>query len=302
MPCIDAAAECDRGYSAVILDFNHGSDWTPTAIKEPSLTEAVTKLIDGAIIAQSTAEYEARGSGIGDVAKKRIGAGYIGTECDRELAFRYHRYPVEEKKVVYVTKGELNRHGAAGHWTEAKTAEWMKAAGFDLRTHKVDADGNPMMGFNGKPQQIGWKAARDPETRQYRMAGEVDGAILGVPEELKNLIQTPCLWESKKATNKKWLKFSREGVAKADPKYYGQLQANMAHLQVEQTLFMMLNLDTMKYYPELVTFDPAKAQELIDRAVNVMLSQSPEEMARIASKPDFFMCKFCDYQGACWSS
>lgn len=251
--------------------------------------------LDSALVAKTRAEYEAtRGSGAGDVAAKRIGAGYIGTECGRELGFRYHKYPKEEREGP-VGKGELQRHAEAGFWTEAKTAEWMRLIGIEMNT-----DTGRLNTF-GKPEQIGWKAARDPDTGQSRMAGEVDGVIVAVTNpRLVGLIRPPCIWESKKATDKKWKKFSNETVKKADPRYYGQLQINMAYLGAEQTLFSMLNLDNMKYYWELIPFDAAHAQALSDRAVTVLQSDSPFDMPQLGRAEDDFRCKFCDYHGQCW--
>ena len=263
-----------------LMDFSHNP--------RQSLIDGINTVIDQAIVAKYKEEYDkGRGSGIGDVAKKRIGSSYIGTACDRELAFRYHKYPKEDRESV-VSPGELNRHAQAGHWTEEKTAEWMRWAGFDLRTNKADGS------------QYGYKVARDPKTGQFRIAGEIDGVILGVPEKLQGKIKTPCLWESKKATDKKWKKFNDDGVAKADPEYYGQVQTNMAYLAVDQTLFSMLNLDTMKYHWELIPLDTSVAQKLSDRAVRVLQSQSPADLARITRDPNDFRCRFCDYHKQCW--
>lgn len=269
--------------------------------------QMLSDMMDSAIAQKAKAEYAAgRGSGAGEVAAKRIGSGYIGTECDRELGFRYHKFLKEERppEDVKVNAGELHRHGQAGHWTEKKTGEWLRLIGVDLKT-----DTGRLNTF-GEPEQIGWKAARDPETGQFRMAGEVDGVILGfaptlytVPEalyQLSTLIKIPCIWESKKATDKKWKKFSKEGVKGADPKYYGQLQTNMAYLGATQTLFSMLNLDNMKYHWELIAFDERKAQSLSDRAVGVINTTSPFDLPRLGKSDDDFKCKYCDYHGQCW--
>lgn len=266
-----------------------------------AINMALCPLLDDAIAAASKAEYEAgRGSGDGEVAAKRIGAGYIGTECARELAFRYHKHPKEDRPST-VSKGELQRHAAAGHWTEAKTAEWFALVGLTVQTCKLGPEGQTILDPFGKPKQIGWMAARDPETGQFRMAGEVDGIITHVANGvLAPLIKTPCIWESKKATDKKWKKFSKEGVKKADPRYYGQLQTNMAYLGAEQTLFSMLNLDNMKYFFEIVPFNQADAQAISDRAVKVLESDNAFELPRIAMAEDDNRCRFCDFFSQCW--
>lgn len=269
-----------------------------------AINDILPGLLDDAIAAASKAEYEAtRGSGEGDVAKKRIGAGYIGTPCARELGFRFHKYPKEDRPSS-VSKGELHRHAESGHWTEAKTADWLRLAGFEILTHRTNNDGSPKIGAFGKPEQIGWKAARDPDSGQYRMAGEVDGIILHVPKAIAKVLPVtadkPAIWESKKATHKKCEKFRKETVKKADPKYYGQLQTNMAYMDLTHTLFSMLDLDTMKYYFEIIAFNKQDAQEISDRAVRVLSSADAFEMPQIGRSADDFLCMFCDFKGQCW--
>lgn len=252
--------------------------------------DIISEMVDTALVEYTKAEYErTRGSGEGEVAAKRIGAGYAGTACSRALAFRYHKFPKEERDGP-VSAGELTRHGEAGHWTEKKTAEWMRLARFVIETHAKD---NPN-------KQIGWYAARDLITGQARMAGEVDGVITGVPERLRGLIKLPCIWESKKATAKKWKKFSDDGIKSADLTYYGQVQLNMAYLGAEQTLFSMLNLDTMKYYWEMVSFDLQHAQRISDRALEVIQSDRPDQFIRLGKDEADFACKFCDFHRVCW--
>lgn len=259
------------------------------APKSQDMGTVLSESLDDALVKARQEEYErGRGSGQGDVARKRIGGGYIGLECGRELAFRYHKAEKEDRPSV-VGPGELQRHAEAGHWTEAKTAEWLRMAGVDLRTEKEDG------------RQFGYKAAWDQATGQARIAAEIDGVILGLPGHMADLLPLPCLWESKKATAKKWKKFASNGVKKADKKYYGQLQTNMAYLSVEHTLFSMLNLDDMKFYWELVPFDREHAQHLTDRAVTVLQTESPFEMPRVTNDRSDWRCKFCDYQEQCWN-
>ncbi len=251
-------------------------------------------MIDTAIEEARKKEYDAtRGSGLGAVAAKRIGAGYIGLECERELGFRYHKFPLEPRDSG-ANPGELARHGEAGHWTETATARWLAMAGVVVQT--LDhAQGD------AAPKQIGWMDGKDPASGQYRLAGEVDGIITAVADpKLAALIKPPCVWESKKATDKKWKKFLKEKVKGADPVYFGQMQTNMGYLGITQTLFSMLNLDNMKYYFELVPFDQNHAQGLVNRAVGVFNTKSPKELPRLGRTEDDFVCKFCDYHNECW--
>ena len=208
---------------------------------------------------------------------------------------KYHKVKGSEEG-SFVTPGALSRHAEAGHWTETATADWLRYAGFKLLTHKVSENGDPIIGPDGKPMQLGFFAANDPETGQARIAGNVDGVIVAAPVA----IPLPCIWESKKATAKKFKTFSK-GVKNADTKYYGQVQTNMAYMEIKHTLFSMLNLDTMEFLWELIPFDPRYAQDITDRAVRVLQSKVPEELPRIASDPTDWRCKFCPYQKPCWA-
>ena len=261
----------------------------------------INELIDTALVETRATEYAAiRGASGGEVAQKRIGSGYIGLKCVRQLAMKYHKVEANESG-SFVSPGALNRHGEAGHWTEAATAEWLRLSGFDLLTHKIAEDGSPILDRFGKPKQFGYYSAKHPETGQAQMAGEVDGVIVGVPDSLTLMIPTPCIWESKKATAKKFKNFSSKGVKEADTKYYGQVQTNMAYMGIEHTLFSMLNLDNMEFYWELIPFDVFTAQFLTDRAVSILQSQSPYEFPRITTDPSDWHCKFCPYTDPCWN-
>jgi len=269
--------------------------------------ESLSSILDAALSAAKQAEYNAtRGAGNDAVAKHRIGAWYIGVECDRELAFRFHKWKKHASEDSVVSPGELSRHAESGHWTEQLVAECFRYAGFDLRT-EVPGE----VGYDGKPKQYGYLAAIDPTTGQARFAAEVDGLIIAgpsvVPDAYKPDLEAvlkdltfPAIWESKKATAKKFAKFSNEGVKKADPKYYGQLQINMLYMEPQVTLFSMLNLDNMKFYFEIVKPDPDYQQNLVDRAVKVLESKSPMEFKPIGGNPNYFKCKFCDFKPHCF--
>lgn len=274
-------------------------------VAEPSrsrLNASLDALLEAAHVAKRAAEYKAgRGSGKGDLARHRIGAGYVGIECDRALAFKFHKYPVEDRGGE-VSDGELTMHAEYGHFTEDLMIKLFRFSGFTILTEDQNNPG----------EQIGWKDLWDTQINQYRVAGQIDGLITAlpavVPEALRNdlanltgSIETPCIWESKKATAKKFRRFQKNGVRKADPKYYGQLILNMNALKIPQTLFTMVNLDSMKKYHELVVFDAREAQRLVDRVLKTIRTESPFEALKIAHSEDSIKCKFCDYKDKCWS-
>ncbi len=272
-----------------IMSTEFTGDFTPepTFAANGNLIEVLTKLIDVPLVEKAKRIYaEGRGSGEGVVAKHRIGAGYIGLECKRALAYKYHKVPEAEQADSKVSKGELNRHAQAGFWLESVFPTWLRDAGFDL--HTEDPRTGKQYGYTVCPNEEG----------QMRLAGEIDGIFLSGPA----ILPYPCLWESKKMTDKKFNKFSKEGVKKADPKYYGQIQCNMVYLEVYYCLFSAMNLDTMKFYFELVKFDAPYAQKDQDAAARVFASRSPEEMPRITNVESDYRCKYCGWASACWNT
>jgi hypothetical protein len=75
----------------------------------------------------------------------------------------------------------------------------------------------------------------------------------------------------------------------------------MAYMQLEVALFTAMNKDTQELYHEVVHFDPAEAQQLSDKAVDILRAVEAEELPpRIASNADFYLCRMCPYAGRCW--
>jgi hypothetical protein len=291
-----------------MIDLNHGSGAGPSAASNRDASLPMNALIDWACIEESRLDYQQRGSGKGAVAYKRIGAGYIGTKCERELAYRFHKYPKDASTEGDYPEGQLKRHASAGFWTEAKTVDWLRLAGFNITTHQTNPDGTPLM-ENGKPKQWGFMSAPLPNG-QFQLAGEVDGVIVGKPERLPpgmpaevekwlGVMEVPCIWESKKGTHKKYQKFVKDGVKGGDERYWAQINTTMAYMGIKAYLFSMLDLDTMQYYWEYGSVDIAFAQEVSDRAVRVIASKSPDEFQRVARDPSSWLCRFCDYRSHC---
>ena len=93
------------------------------------------------------------------------------------------------------------------------------------------------------------------------------------------------------------------GVAAAKPVYWAQVQLYMGYLEVERTLFTALNKNTQALHHELVTFDPAAAQRLSDKAVAILRAvQAGELPPRVAATPDHHACRFCPFPHRCWSA
>jgi hypothetical protein len=74
-------------------------------------------------------------------------------------------------------------------------------------------------------------------------------------------------------------------------------------MQLPVALFTATNRDCLALYHEIVPFDAAEAQALSDKAVAVIrAAEAGELLPRIATAPDFHLCRTCEYAKRCWAS
>ena len=242
----------------MVLDFN----------SHTTLASRFTDLIDQAI--DEAAKQEAR--------REYLGGSAIGETCLRRLQYEYQNAPKDEgADFTPRTRRIFHR----GHQGEEWMIEWIRAAGFELRTHGKDK------------KQFGF------EDCDGRFKGHVDGVITGGPDGFVY----PALWENKVLGNKGFSQLQRHGVAKAYPKYAAQLATYQAYMQLAENpaFFTALNADTMEIHLELVSFNQQLAQESIDKAARILTAcDHNETLPRATDDPASFVCKFCPFHGVCW--
>ncbi len=211
--------------------------------------------------------------------RKYLGASMLGNSCQRAIQYQFFNTPKDTP-----FSGRILRIFERGHMGEDAFAAWLRLAGFDLRTHKEDG------------RQFGFSVA-DGDIR-----GHCDGVFVNGPD---NFGPWPRLWENKVLGSKGWNKLAREKIRKAYPGYFGQVQLLMAylHLRENPAIFTALNADTQEIYAEMVPFDSAEAQRISDRSVNILQScRAGDLLPRAFSSPDYFECKYCDYNQRCWNN
>jgi hypothetical protein len=224
-------------------------------------------LLDQAIVAENAKQ----------APRTYLGASLIGESCLRKLQYEYFNTPKDKP-----FDGHILRIFHRGHQAELWMIDWLRAAGFDLRTERQGGG------------QFGFSAA------DGKLRGHADGVFLGGPDEFA---PWPRLWESKCLGSKGWNKLHKEKLKKAYPVYYAQVQLYMAYFQLTDnpTLFTALNADSMEVYAESVPFDAACAQDMSDKAVTVLSAcAAGEQLPRVAHREDWFECKYCDYSVRCW--
>jgi len=208
-----------------------------------------------------------------------LGGSRIGEACARKLVYEVTHTPKDADRDF---DGGILRIFDAGHQFEALSIRWLREAGFDLRDRGADGE------------QIGFRAA------DGRLRGHADGIIVDGPDVG---IRWPALFEHKALGQKSWTDLVKRGLRLSKPIYFAQVQLYMAYLELEVALLTALNRDTLALYHEVVPFDPAEAQRLSDRAVEVLRAADAGELPpRIATTTDFYLCRFCPYASRCWES
>src|SRR4029079_18107463 len=145
----------------------------------------------------------------------------------------------------------------AGHRCENIVSSWLRASGFDLRTHRRDGG------------QFGFSAL------DGRFRGHIDGCIVAGPAPMA----FPALWENKALGAAPWKEVVKKGLVLARPIYAAQIALYQAYLDLPNpALFTALNRDTFELHCELVPFDTSLAQQASDRAVAIVRASDAHEL------------------------
>ena len=243
-----------------MMDFNSAS----------TLSARVSHLIDQALEQQNSVQ----------APRRYLGASRLGVACERALQYEYTNKIVDHGRHAH---GRLLRIFRRGHIVEDCMVEWLREAGFDLRTRQDDGE------------QFGFSVA------DGRLQGHIDGVIVGGPDGF----EYPALWENKCLGSKSWRDLQKYKLAVSKPVYAAQLALYQAYLDLHEhpALFTAVNADTMEIYVELVPFDAALAQRMSDRAVRVIeATEAGEELPRAFYDSAHTECRMCSWQDRCWGA
>lgn len=202
--------------------------------------------------------------------RNHLGGSVIGRSCEREvwLSWRWARRPDFPGRIIRLFR--------RGQDEEEKVVADLRAIG--LEVHDTD-----------------------PKTgRQFRVehmaghfGGSLDGAVKGVPGHEA----TWMVLEIKTSASKPFAKLVKQGVEKAKPEHFAQMQTYMRLTGMKMALYLAVQKDDDELYTELVPFDKGKADAMLQRAENLIKATEPP--ARIADSPAWYECKWCDHRDTC---
>ena len=109
-----------------VVDLNHSSGFVyGIGARDASVAQRVNALIDAALWTSRREQPE----------RDYLGASRLGEPCCRRLAYEITHTPPDDG---YDLDSAILRVFEAGHRFEALSIEWLRAAGFDLRTQRRD--------------------------------------------------------------------------------------------------------------------------------------------------------------------
>lgn len=211
--------------------------------------------------------------------RRHLGASIIGRKCAREIWYTFHW----AREVRH--RARMLRLFSRGDLEEERFTRWLQGAGVHVVTHNLD-DCDPE---TGKPRQFRVAA------HEGHFGGSLDAQLFDTPDFPGQWI----LGEFKTHNDKSFKKLLKEGVQKAKPEHYAQMQVYMYGRSLPAAMYFAINKNDDDLYTEIVEYDPIFAAALYDKALKIIRAQEPPP--RINESSAWYECQWCDYNVVCHS-
>lgn len=205
-----------------------------------------------------------------DWRRDHLGASLIGRECDRFLwlQFRWAAKPAIDGRTARL----LDR----GNREEAWIIDDLRAIG--LQVDSVD----PATGEQ-------WSMPRE--------WGNFGGACDFIVRGLLEAPDIPHVGECKTHNLKSFGKLKANGVRRAKPEHWAQMQIYMAGLKLQWAFYIAVCKDDDNIHTERVPFDEVASEELISRGIaTTWLDSAPAKLTDSESPP----CVYTSADGTRW--
>jgi len=225
---------------------------------------AATDPIAAAIFEQ----YKKRGDA--ELARTYMGGSAIGKECWRALWYGFHLASPTQ------FNGRMYRLFQTGHLAEPRFCDDLRSIGCTV-----------------------WEC--DPATGKQFSYSDVYGHMRGNLDAVAKGIPTgggkPHLVEMKTHSDKSFAKLKKDGVKKAKPEHWIQMNTYMGWAGLERALYLAVNKDTDDLYTERLEFDKVVFEKTIAKAETIIFLPAPP--AKISEDPKYYLCNWCDHQAVC---
>ena len=192
-----------------------------------------------------------------------LGMSMIGDSCPRKL--QYSMYLVSP--VARISR-RIERLFNDGHLFEEKLVEILAKAGFEIYGRQIS-----LKSFNNF-----W-------------SGHIDG--------LMDYLGETYLVEMKTHNDKNFKLVVKQGVKKAKPAHYDQMQMYMGYGNWKQCIYFAYNKNDSDIHSELVEFNEAHFERLEKKSADIIIAT--DLFPRIGNNsPTWYECKFCNVSGVCF--
>lgn len=216
--------------------------------------------------------------------RSHLGASIIGNECARQVAYGWRwglNRPPRGRKAESAVQGHsrLMRLFNRGHLEEARFIALLLTIG--VQVYQQDDKGNQL-----RISEFGG-----------HFGGSCDSVLVGVPDLPPGV---PCLGEYKTHNQKSFDSLTKEGVERAKPEHFVQMQMYMGGLGLLYALYLAVNKNDDALHAEIVQAIPSCYEHFKDRAARIIFEPKLPPRIRSAS-PSFHICKnLCDYRDLCF--
>jgi len=220
------------------------------------------------IVAAIYEQYEKRGES--EKARTYLGASVIGKECKRALWYSF-RWATKEK-----FDGRMLRLFQTGHLEEPRMVADLRAIG--AKVYDVNPADGKQFGFVGHGGHA---------------RGHMDGCAQGIPSGG----QKWHVLEFKTHSAKSFAELKKNGVKKAKPEHYAQMQWYMGKSGMDRALYLAKNKDTDELYSERIEFDKVFFEQLEAKFDSIIFAAEPP--SKISDDPKFYLCNWCSHKDVC---
>lgn len=262
------------------------------------------------------AAYARRHADENDPFRAHLGGSMIGRACEREIwyGFRWAKVPT--------FGGRMLRLFDRGHEEEFVFVDTLRLAGWIVEDYSkrllldtqdgtycsVDWDfdwksyGPNYQDVSESKQHIQLAAKLGFKLKQWKISnhenhfgGSLDGKA--IPPFQIERVTGKILLEFKTHSLDSFKKLVLDGVKKAKPEHWAQMQTYMEHEDLEAALYCAVCKNNDERHYQLIYRDREAGAKFIEKARRIIYtSQAPK---RVGQHPSWFDCKFCSYQGIC---